>query len=236
MTPLSPALQQQLDFLQGFDSIWLGVLAMGFLYGLTLCSLTCIPLIAPVIFASRTGFRRGFDATAIFILARISAYALWGASAGLLGNLVLTHADPAWPSLLAGGLILLIALRLALKRQSACTATCSESRHVASPGRRPWLQMTILGFSTSLMPCLPLSGVLVYAATTQSALDGALLALLFGLGAAASPLYYIGGATGWLAQRLHEQIPRHSRWLRLVSAAMLGAFGVRLLLSSGISG
>jgi hypothetical protein len=52
MNALSPELQQQLAFVQGFDSVWLGVLGMGFVYGLTLCSLTCIPLITPLIFAS----------------------------------------------------------------------------------------------------------------------------------------------------------------------------------------
>ena len=63
-----------------------------------------------------------------------------------------------------------------------------------------------------------------------------MLALLFGVGAAASPLYYIGGTTGWFAQRLLEQIPRYGHWLRLVSAAILGIFGIRLLLMNGITG
>ncbi|MEJ2590542.1 MAG: sulfite exporter TauE/SafE family protein [Candidatus Thiodiazotropha sp.] len=230
MTPLSPELQQQLDFLQGFDSIWLGVLAMGFLYGLTLCSLTCIPLITPTIFASQAGFRRGFDATAIFILARIASYTLWGTLAGLFGEMLLSRVDPAWPSRLSGALILAIALRLWLRGQSACRSACGSPERVSMPSRSPWLQMATLGFSTSLMPCLPLSGVLVYAATTQSAFNGALLTLLFGIGASASPLYYIGGATGWLAGRLREVIPQHSRWLGLLSAAILGAFGIRLMM------
>ena len=117
---LSPELQQQLDLLQGFESVYLGVLAMGFLYGLTLCSLTCIPLVTPYIFATQTGFRRGFDATAGFIIARISAYTLWGGLAGLLGDILLQRIDPAWPGLLAGGLILLIAMRLVWRERSGC--------------------------------------------------------------------------------------------------------------------
>jgi sulfite exporter TauE/SafE len=96
--------------------------------------------------------------------------------------------------------------------------------------------MATLGFSTSLLPCPPLSGVLIYAATTQSTFNGALLALLFGVGAAASPLYYIGGTTGWFAERLLKQIPRHGHWLRLLSATILGVFGIRLLLMNGLPG
>jgi sulfite exporter TauE/SafE len=234
MSPPPPELQQLLDFMQGFDSVWLGVLAMGFLYGLTLCSLTCIPLIAPYIFATQHGFRRGFDATAIFILARIMAYTLWGAIAGLLGDMLLTQVDPAWPGLLAGGLILLIALRVTWRGRSACPNHLADSQRVKPPNRHTWIQMATLGFSTSLLPCPPLSGVLIYAATTQSMFNGALLALLFGIGAGASPLYYIGGTTGWFAQRLLKQIPQHGHWLRLLSGTILGIFGIRLLLMNGI--
>lgn len=236
MNTLSPQLQQQLNLLQDFDSIYLGVLAMGFLYGLTICSLTCIPLITPYIFATQPGFRRGFDATAIFILARISAYTLWGALAGQLGDLLLQRFDPAWLSLLAGAMILLIALGVIRQGRTACKRKGSGIHQGSWSTPSPWLQMAVLGFSTSLMPCLPLSGVLLYAATTQSTLSGALLALLFGIGAAASPLYYIGGATGWLAHRLGEQVPQHTRWLRLLSGAILGLFGIRLLLMNGIPG
>lgn len=42
--------------------------------------------------------------------------------------------------------------------------------------------------------------------------------------------------TAWLAERLRRQIPRQSRWLRLLSGAILGIFGIRLLLMSGIPG
>jgi sulfite exporter TauE/SafE len=236
MTPPPPELQQLLTFSQGFESVWLGVLAMGFIYGLTLCSLTCIPLITPYIFATQPGFRRGFDATAIFILARITAYTLWGAIAGLLGDVLLTRLDHQWPGLLAGGLIMLIALRVIWKGRSACPGHRADGRSIKPPTRQSWWQMATLGFSTSLLPCPPLSGVLIYAATTQSMFSGALLALLFGIGAAASPLYYIGGTTGWFAQHLFKQIPRHGHWLRLLSGTILGVFGIRLLLMNGIMG
>lgn len=219
-----------LELLQGFESLYLGVLAMGFFYGLTLCSLTCVPLITPYIFATQSGFRRGFDATAIFILARISAYTLWGALAGLFGELALERIDPAWAMALAGALVVLIAARVMLARHAGCPR---RSGAPAAPAH-PWRQMALLGLSTSLMPCLPLSAVLLYAAATQSALSGGLLALVFGIGASASPLYYIGGATGWLAERLRREIPRHSRGLRLLSGAILGLFGLRLLLTSGL--
>lgn len=78
--------------------------------------------------------------------------------------------------------------------------------------------------------------MLVYAVSTGSLLDGAQPALLFGLGAAASPLYCLGAAAGRPGTRLREQCPRYSRWLRPHSEVVLGTFGLRLHLLNGFAG
>lgn len=88
-----------------------------------------------------------------------------------------------------------------------------------------------LGMATSLMPCLPLTAVLMLAAVRGSVTEGALYGFLFGLGAAASPLYYIGGATGWLATRIRQEIPKHAALLRRINGVILIFFGARLIVS-----
>jgi thiol:disulfide interchange protein DsbD len=93
--------------------------------------------------------------------------------------------------------------------------------------------MITLGCSTSMVPCLPLSAVLFYAASTGSFAAGSLLALMFGIGTSASPLYYIGGATGWLANNIRAEIPRYSGLLRTLSGIILVLFGIQLLVMSG---
>ncbi|MCU7935326.1 MAG: sulfite exporter TauE/SafE family protein [Candidatus Thiodiazotropha sp. (ex Dulcina madagascariensis)] len=229
---VSPELQLHLDILQGFGSVYLGVLAMGFFYGLTLCSFSCIPLIAPYIFGTQEGFKRGFDATAVFVLTRVMTYTLMGGLSGMLGAMLLTSMDSSWLLTLAGTLILLIGMRVMVKSTTACERKPASSVPFA---RRSWLHMATLGFSTSLVPCLPLSAVLLYAATTQSFVSGALLALVFGIGTSASPLYFIGGATGWLSEKIRIEIPRYQTLLRVISGIILASFGLRLLWLACIS-
>ena len=115
-------------------------------------------------------------------------------------------------------------------RQKGCAR---PPRPSGLPGWRNAAHMAGLGLATSLMPCLPLSAILMLAASQGSVLQGAILGVLFGIGTAASPLYYLGGATGWLAARIRAEIPKYSHWLQRLSGLILTLFGLRLLLSWG---
>ncbi len=227
----SPVLQIHLDILQSFESVYLGVLVMGFFYGLTLCSFSCIPLIGPYIFGTQGGFKGGFDATAVFVISRVVAYTMLGGLSGFAGSVALEQIDSVWLLSLSGSLILLIGAVVIFKPRAAA---CQKQAQVQGPVRRTWLHMVTLGFSTSMVPCLPLTAVLFYAATTQSFVTGCLLALMFGIGTSASPLYYIGGAAGWLPKKIRNEIPRYDGLLRIISGIILALFGMRLLLMSGL--
>ena len=231
MTEVSAGVQMHLDILNGFGSIYIGVLVMGFFYGLTLCSFSCIPLIAPYIFGTQGSFSRGFDATAIFVISRVVAYTMLGALSGLFGSVALDSVDSGWLLTIAGALIVVVGGMVIFKpKAAACNKQAAQPKLV----RHPWLHMMTLGFSTSLVPCMPLTAVLFYAATTQSWVTGALLAMMFGLGTSASPLYYIGGAAGWLSEKIRNEIPRYNGLLRILSGVILSIFGVQLLLMGGI--
>lgn len=223
-----PAIGPYLAPFGGAGSLYLSVLAMGFFYGLTLCSFACLPLVTPYVFATQASFRKGFEATAIFIIARVAGYTLLGALAGLAGKLVLRHVGLQKPMILAGGLILAIGFIVALRQRK----TCGKSLHA----QRSSKHMTILGLATSLMPCPPLYAIMLYAATTQSMITGAVLAFLFGFGTLASPLYYLGGATGWLSARIgQETAHKYNALLRTLSALVIMMFGVKLI-ANGLTG
>ncbi|MCP3669222.1 MAG: sulfite exporter TauE/SafE family protein, partial [Gammaproteobacteria bacterium] len=130
-------------------------------------------------------------------------------------------------------LVLLIGAVVIFKPKAAA---CKKQGQVQGPVQRTWLHMVALGFSTSLVPCLPLTAVLFYAATTQSFVTGCLLALMFGIGTSASPLYYIGGAAGWLSKKIRNEIPRYDSLLRIISGVILALFGIRLLFMGGLIG
>jgi thiol:disulfide interchange protein DsbD len=219
-----PAIGPYLAPFGGAGSLYLGVLAMGFFYGLTLCSFACLPLITPYVFGTQSGFRKGFDATAIFIFARVAGYTLLGALAGLAGKVVLEHVGLQAPMIFAGTLVLAIGLIVALRPRK----TCGKSLRI----QRSSGHMTILGLATSLMPCPPLYAIMLYAATTQSIAMGATLAFLFGFGTLASPLYYFGGAAGWLSARIGEETAyKYNALLRTLSALVIMMFGVKLIIN-----
>ncbi len=228
----SPMLQAHLDILRSFENIYIGMLIMGGFYGLTWCNFSCIPLIGPYIFGTQGGFRRGFDATLVFMLSRIAAYTLLGGLSGWFGSVALEYIDSNWLMGMAGGLVLLIGAAVIYRPKKA--TTCQKRGQVQGPVQHTWVHMMTLGFSTSLVPCLPLSAVLFYAAATGSFTTGCLLALMFGIGTSASPLYYIGGATGWLAAKIRNEIPRYHGLLRIISGGILVAFGIQLLLIGGL--
>ena len=229
-----PAIEQQLSLLAWFSSDYIGVLAMGLFYGLTLCSLSCLPMLTPYFFAHAAraerraaGFMTAFNLTAIFIAARVFTYAALGAAAGMTGEALLKRLDEGTFMPLAGGIVIVIAVAVAFGRRKTC-ARPGARRLGASGGV---LHMAGLGMATSLMPCLPLTAILMLAATRQSVTEGALLGLFFGLGTATSPLYYLGGASGWLAARIRAEIPRFAPFLQKLSGFILALFGLRLMLS-----
>jgi thiol:disulfide interchange protein DsbD len=230
-----PAIEQQLSMLGWFSSDYIGILAMGLFYGLTLCSFSCLPMLTPYLFANaaagggrRGGFMPAFNLTAIFIITRVITYAALGAAAGGAGEALLKRLDDGALMPVSGAVIIAIALAVIFGRNASCAR---PKRKGARPKAAGIVHMAGLGVATSLMPCLPLTAILMLAAARGSALQGGVYGLLFGLGAASSPLYYLGGATGWLATRIRAEIPKYAPHLRKLSGVILALFGLRLILS-----
>ncbi|MBF0455524.1 MAG: sulfite exporter TauE/SafE family protein [Magnetococcales bacterium] len=224
---VNPEIMIHLRLLEGFESISLGVLIMGIFYGLTLCSFSCLPIIGPYIFGVQGGFKQGFSATAVFVAAKVVTYTLLGAISGSLGSVVLEKI-PADQLLAGSGILIILVGLLAWQRRNSCHMNGGNEDMAAC---RPHTKrhMATLGFVTSLMPCLPLSAILLYSATSQSILTGASLAFLFGIGTAFSPLYYIGGGSaGWISKKIREAIPRHQGMLQKLSSIVLMMMGAKL--------
>lgn len=223
----SPELFAHLTVLKGFSSIYVGVLVMGLFYGLTLCSFSCLPLIGSYVFGTQEKFDGGFFATAVFIISKVSTYGAVGALSGLLGSVFLDMVKPGW-FLGAGGLLIIFVGVMVWRRRSTCRSH-TNLQGGASSRWQTYGHMAAMGVVTSLMPCLPLSAVLLYAATTKSMVTGGVLALLFGIGTSASPLYYIGGGAGWISGKIRQAIPQHQRLIQKLSSIVLIMMGVKLL-------
>jgi len=213
--------------------------AGGLLYGLAVCTASCLPYIASYIAGVGAGFRRSVAITMIFNGGRIVAYAFIGCLVGLFSSLfrMLTSNSVTSPlqtySSLAFG-ILTMAIGAMIIVQSKKKPKCggSDSQNAAAiskPGRFGFdVKAFTLGLGRGLILCPPLIALLVYSFPFSTPLGSVTMAVLFGFGTALSPMLLLGGVTGWLLNKA----PLLRRWISLGGAAVLIILGLAALVNS----
>lgn len=201
-----------------------GVFVLGASVGLTACAVSCLPFIGTWAMARGQGGWAAAEDLAAFLAGRLAGYALLGGLAGWAGeSLGRALSGPAGH--LAIGLAG-IAAGLALvagggKSGKSCAAT------------RFGLPPLALGAALSLTPCMPLTSLLAAAALSARPLDGAAMGLVFGLGAAVTPLVVAVPLLGLLGHGLRLQ-GGIDRWLRWGGGLVLMMLGLRRLLLVGM--
>ncbi|MEW6409177.1 MAG: sulfite exporter TauE/SafE family protein [Nitrospirota bacterium] len=217
-----------IDFFKGFANPYLGVLIAGLFYGMTLCSFSCLPYIGTYIIGTQEGFSKGFKATIIFSISRIATYTLLGGLCGYIGSVILKEINPGLILLITGVVIFLIGIIVILKPLQTCPQNGHKIKKTIS-FKNPFLHLISMGVVISLIPCLPLTAVLLYSSTTQSIFTGGLIALMFSIGTSISPLYLFGGAAGWFSKKIRLEIPQHKGLMQRISGGILVFLGAKLL-------
>lgn len=195
----------------GLFSAWL----LGLSLGLTACTVTCLPFMGAWVMARERG--AVLADTGLFLAGRVSAYALLGLAAGLAG-VWLTGVLKSGIGHLAIGAASLVAGTWLLLGEGR-HRTCGAARGAGAP---PFA----LGFSLSLTPCAPLASLLAVAAQAGSAPLGAGYGLVFGLGAAVTPLLLLLPLLGAFAARLRAQQAWLGLWLKRGAGGVLLALGL----------
>jgi sulfite exporter TauE/SafE len=85
-----------------------------------------------------------------------------------------------------------------------------------------------LGLSRGLILCPPLVALLVYSLPFSTPLGSVMLAVLFGLGTALSPMLLLGGVTGWLLAKA----PLLRKWISIGGASVLILLGLVALVNA----
>ncbi len=199
-------------------SIWL----LGASLGLTACTATCLPFMGSWVLGRGGSQLHALRDTAWFVCGRILAYSLLGALAGGAG---------AWlEQALRGGTghavigLASIAAGVWLLRPAKAHTPCRTAR--AANGTPPLL----LGFSLSLTPCAPLASLLAVCAAAGSVGLGMANGVVFGLGAAVTPLLILLPLISLLGTNLRDNRAWIDRWIRWGAAAVLILLGLRRLL------
>lgn len=204
-----------------------GLFLTGLIFGLTVCSFSCMPVVCTWVMGTQRSFTDGFRSVLTFSAGRVGGYTIVGMLCGFTGmaaetffrqNLIVTG---------SGLLFLLTGVSVAFSGNGKrCTA---KSKIFNSMPKSRRLHMSVLGLITGMMPCIPYSAVMAGAAASGSVFTGGLSAFVFGLGTSVSPLLIAGGGAGWFAGRIAKQIPEHSSMLRKINGCILSLIGIRMI-------
>jgi len=202
----------------------LTVFLLGVSLGLTACAVTCLPFIGTLAFGKAAGRRAGLIDAALFLGGRLLAYTLLGGLAGLVGAGFVKWLAGGLGNLVIGGVACLTALLLVAPSRKN-HATCGRPQKLAV------FPPFLLGIALTLIPCAPLATLLATAAAGPSAGQGALLGLMFGLGALLTPMIVLIPACASVGAHLRADQPWLADLLRRGAAVVLLLIGCRRIAS-----
>jgi sulfite exporter TauE/SafE len=168
----------------------LNALVLGFTYGIGPCTISCAPLVVPLIMASSKNKREGIVNSIIFSFGRVISYILLGFFSGLIGSTFNLFLPQKW----LGAFFIILGIAILFRIQGKCIL--KSKLRITGPS-----MAITTGFIYGLGPCPPLIALLGLAAASKSALTGALMGLVFGLGTIISPIIILGFFSGWFAKQ-----------------------------------
>lgn len=202
-----------------------GLTLLGLLYGTTVCSLSCLPTLGPLLVGEGGDFKQGLGLGFSFMAGKVVTYSMLGAIAAGVGGQLALDSEPL--QILPGIALILSAVYLLVARRKTCKSGCSDP--VQLRPRRP-LPFAALGAATGITPCAPLAAVMVIAAESGNILLGAACGLFFGIGLMFSPMILVGGGLSFISRNIGLEMGSLRPWLPRIAAAVLFLNGLKYLI------
>ncbi|MCW8914793.1 MAG: sulfite exporter TauE/SafE family protein [Magnetovibrio sp.] len=199
-------------------SIWV----LGLSVGLTACTATCLPFMGALVVGGGHSAGDAFRQTGAFALGKVLAYALLGAAAGYLGEILLDVVEGDLGHWLIGGVSVVAGAMLVFGHKAVKGCRTSRLFNGAPP--------LALGFVLSFVPCAPLAALLAASALGGDPLQGLAMGSMFGLGAAVTPLFIVMPLLGKLGREMTAEHPHMLTIMRWAGAIILVALGLRRML------
>lgn len=194
-----------------------GLFLLGLVYGATVCSFTCLPYLGPYLLGTGNGFQDGVFSSLIFMLGKVLCYAVLGGVAAFFGRVISNSGN----AIIMGTVMIVAGIALPFLGRGGCRKRCQVV------GKR--LSLFALGAATSLIPCPPVSAMLILAANQRSISAGVLFGIVYGTGLLVSPLLIAGGGTALIAQHLRVEVREIMPYLRGLAAMIIVAMGTGIL-------
>jgi len=208
-------------------------MALGLIFGLGPCNISCLPYLGPVFLARDGGLRNSWRTIAPFSLGRLSGYTLLGLLAGLAGQTIEESLDSSWVPMFLGGATVIVGISLFFtnKKEKGHCSPPIMSRMLGRFGNKFNLRnflpggLFFMGVGMALNPCAPLGKVMLAASATTSAIAGTSLGLGFGLGAIIVPAIVFGVGMAYLGEQLRVQLAQWRTTMERISAILLILMG-----------
>lgn len=221
--------------------------ALGLVFGMGPCLLSCLPYLGPVFLGHDLPVRRSWRVLLPVGLGRMTAYASLAALAGWMGQALSDPVPAASIHLALGAATMMIGAALVLRRRSSCGAVAAPAGgpqvvrwHASRPGSasttsasRPLMPggLYLMGIGMALTPCAPLGIVLFSAAALGGVGTGLALGLSFGLGAVTVPSLFFGIGVSYLTRQLRQQLQSWLPRIEWACALLLILVGARQVLA-----
>lgn len=227
-----------MSLILGIPNPYVEAFAVGLLYGLVFCTSSCLPYIASYIAGIGADFRKGVVVTLIYNIGRVIAYALIGGLIGIFSGVfrfVVSESSLSpfqqYSSYGFGIVTMIIGISILLKSRSPthdCNLEGNKNLGLRKMDGRFDVRAFSLGFSRGLIVCTPLALLLLYSIPFAAPIESFVVAVLFGLGTALSPMLLLGGVTGWLLNKA----PLFRKWISLAGGGTLIVLGVFTLVNT----
>jgi sulfite exporter TauE/SafE len=199
----------------------LNLFMLGFAYGATVCSLTCLPYLGPYILSAGRGFGDGIRSSLLFMSGKIFCYAAAGGLSAYLGSALVSDNSIAarW---IMGAAVIAFGLSIPFVGKGEC---CNKKQAVGKG-----LSLFFAGISTSLIPCPPLIAMFMLAAKSGSVFSGISYGLVYGLGLTLSPLIIACGGLSVVSKVIRTEANGFMPYMKGLSVLMIVMMGVKIII------
>jgi len=197
-----------------------GIFLLGMVNGMTVCSLSCMPVLGSYLIITGNGFGDGVVSAFSFTGGKTVAYTLLGGLAALFGTM-LSEAELPYVKIVFGTLLVAAGLSIPFIEKVSCVTGCSRKIRRVS--------LFSLGLSSGFVPCPSLAAIFLIAATKTDVISGASCGLVYGLGLAVSPILLIGGLVGRISEILREKAGLFVPVIQIMSILILVGLGFQMM-------
>ncbi len=217
------------NFELSFASV-IALMVTGIVYGFTVCSFSCFPVIATYVIGTNKGFKDSLIATLLFSVAKLTAYILIGAICAVSGMFIFKWVEPKIIATIIGMILITTGTLLFLRKKHK---HCCHAEHKCISIDN-YKQVLVLGFISGLIPCPPYIALMSTAAVSGSLSLGLWGTLAFGVGNLISPLILMGGVMGLFSNKIHLKIQKYSSLSHNFNAILFILLGVAMFLQANL--